>query len=263
MRKQRIVALLGFGLLGLVATAGPAQAHFPWLNADNYRPHIGETPKLNIGWGHRYPLGSFLRMKDVENMVLRTPDGQEAKLQSIDAVEFKPEEALEKAGVYTIAAQRKSGFYTKTTEGGKRQSKEGLENVLRCSKSHMNMKALLAVGDADQDQDKGIDTTPVGHSLEIIPQANPASLQAGDYFPVQLLLHGKPYKSKIFATYMGFSTEKDVFAYTAKTDQQGMGKIRILQPGVWLIKAEYEKPYSDQQVCDVESFSATLTLEVP
>ncbi|MCI5160484.1 MAG: hypothetical protein D3917_00365 [Candidatus Electrothrix sp. AX5] len=41
-----------------------------------------------------------------------------------------------------------------------------------------------------------------------------------------------------------------------------MDKIRILQPGTWLIKAEYEEPYSDQKVCDVESFSATLTLVI-
>ena len=236
----------------------PAQAHYPWLNADNYTPHIGETPKLTVGWGHRYPLGSFLRMEDVENMSLRNPAGQEIPLQIIDAAEFKPGEALATAGIYTVTALRKSGFYTKTTEGGKRQSKEGLKNVIKCSRSHMATKALLAVGDAAVD----MDINPVGHPLEIIPRVNPAALRAGDFLPVQLLLHGKPYQSKIFATYMGFSTEKDVFAYTAKTDKKGLGKIRILQPGIWLIKAEYEEPYPDQKVCDVVSFSATLTLEI-
>ncbi len=236
----------------------PAQAHYPWLNADNYSPHTGETPKMTVGWGHRYPLGSFLRMEDVENMSLRDPAGQEIPLQIIDTAEFKPGEALETAGMYTVAALRKSGFYTKTTEGGKRQSKEGLKNVIKCSRSHMATKALLAVGDAAVD----MDITPVGHPLEIIPRVNPAALRAGDDLPVQLLLKGKPYSGRIFATYMGFSTEKDVFAYTAKTDRQGIGKIHLLQSGIWLIKAEYEEPYSDQQVCDVESFSATLTLEI-
>ena len=165
---------------------------------------------------------------------------------------------MSEPGVYTVAAQRKATFYTKTTDGWKKQSKEGLDNVLRCSRSHKSAKALLAVDAEGATLEKGA----LGHPLEIIPQVSPASLRAGDYFPVQLLLRGKPYQGKLFATYMGFSTEKDVFAYTAKTDKEGMGKIRILQPGVWLIKAEYEEPYPDQKVCDVESFSATLTLEI-
>jgi len=256
MRKIITATVLSIGLNSLFSSL--ALAHYPWINADNYTPHTGEIPKLTIGWGHRYPLGSFLRMEDVENMTLRDPSGQEVPLQAVDSAEFNPGEVLEKAGIYTVAALRKSGFYTKTTEGGKRQSKEGLKNVIKCSSSHMGTKALLAVGDAAID----MDIKPVGHPLEIIPRMNPAALRAGDDLPVQVLLKGEPYSGRIFATYMGFSTEKDVFAYTAKTDKEGMGKIRILQPGIWLIKAEYEEPYPDQKVCDVESFSATLTLEI-
>ncbi len=172
-------------------------------------------------------------------------------------LEFEPENNLSKPGSYIVAAKRKTGFYTKTTQGGKRQSKKGLSNVISCSLSHMSMKAILSVG-----EEQGAVDSKVGHPLEIIPMANPAELSAGDYLPIQLLLHGKPYKGKIFATYMGFSTEKDVFAYTSKTDRQGRGKIRILQPGIWLIKAEHIEPYPNQDECDVEKFIATLTLEV-
>jgi len=86
----------------------------------------------------------------------------------------------------------------------------------------MSMKAILSVG-----EEQGAVDSKVGHPLEIIPMANPAELSAGDYLPIQLLLHGKPYKGKIFATYMGFSTEKDVFAYTSKTDRQGRGQVSV------------------------------------
>ncbi|WP_339137721.1 MAG: DUF4198 domain-containing protein [Candidatus Electrothrix sp. GW3-4] len=258
MGKRRATLIISLALI--VLSSSQAFAHFPWINTDGYTHHSGGTPHISIGWGHRYPLGRFLRQEDLENMSLRGPGGYEISLKASNSMEFEPEEALSTPGTYTVAAQRKTGFYTKTTEGGKRQSKEGLSNVLHCSRSHMTMKALLTVGETEEAE--ALNTTPVGHPLEIIPQASPASLRAGDYFPVLLLLYGKPYQGKLFATYMGFSTEKDVFAYTAKTDKKGMGKIRILQPGVWLIKAEYQEPYSDQQVCDVESFSATLTLEI-
>lgn len=256
MRKQYTALAICMGLS--IFFSNQASGHYPWVNADGYSLHTGELPKINIGYGHGYPLGSFLQKEDLEDILLLDPAGKKFPLKAANVIEYEPEEALSEPGIYTVAAQRKATFYTKTTDGWKKQSKEGLSNILRCSRSHKSTKGLLMV-DA---QDAAVSKAELGHPLEIIPQANPASLHAGDYLPVQLLLRGKPYKSKLFATYMGFSTEKDVFAYTAKTDQEGMGKIRILQPGVWLIKAEYEEPYPDQKICDVESFSATLTLEI-
>lgn len=258
MQQTKIMVLtvaICLSLTGIFCTK--AQAHFPWINVDNYSPDTGDSAHITIGWGHRYPLGGFLKKADLESIVIIYPDGKKEAVASLSDLEFQPENNFSKPGSYLVAAKRKTGFYTKTTQGGKRQSKEGLRNVIKCSRSQMCMKAIINVSDGQGKVD-----SKVGHPLEIIPLANPAELKAGDYLPVQVLLHGKPYNDKIFATYMGFSTEKDVFAYTCKTDRQGKGRIRILQPGVWLIKAEYQQPYPDQEVCDVESFIATLTLEV-
>ena len=255
MKKIIIITAMYLGLIGLFCTQ--AQAHFPWINVDNYSPDTGDSSHITIGWGHRYPLGGFLKKGDLESIVIIDPDGKKEAVASLSDLEFQPESNFSKPGAYLVAAKRKTGFYTKTTQGGKRQSKEGLRNVIKCSRSQMCMKAIINVDDGQGKVD-----SKVGHPLEIIPLANPAELKAGDYLPVQVLLQGKPYNGRIFATYMGFSTEKDVFAYTSKTDRQGKGRIRILQPGVWLIKAEHQQPYPDQDVCDVESFIATLTLEV-
>ena len=99
--------------------------------------------------------------------------------------------------------------------------------------------------------------------MEIIPLKNPASLRAGDYLPFRVLINGKPFKGDIFATYAGFSNEKNVFAYATKTDKNGFGKIKILQAGTtWLIKAGFEQPYPDTSECDVESFCSTLTFAI-
>lgn len=255
MKKITIITAIYLGLTGLFCTQ--AQAHFPWINVDNYSPDTGDSAHITVGWGHRYPLGKFLKKSDLESMVMVGPDGGKVAISSVSDLEFQPENNFSKPGSYLIASKRKTGFYTKTTQGGKRQSKEGLKNVIRCSKSQMSMKTIVNVGDG-----QGKIDGKVGHPLEILPLTNPAELKAGNYLDVQVLLHGKPYNDKIFATYMGFSTEKDVFAYTTKTDRQGKGRIRILQPGIWLIKAEHQQPYPDQDVCDVESFIATLTLEV-
>ncbi len=255
MKRIAVVVAIYFSLGGFFLI--PAHAHYPWVNLENYSVYSGELPYITLGWGHRYPLSKFLKKTALENIFIIGPDGEKIAVVNTSDLEFEPEHGLGSTGVYIIAAKRKTGFYTKTTQGGKRQSKKGLTNVLSCSKSHMSMKAILNVGEGQD-----MVNHRVGHPLEIVPMVNPAELKVGDYLHVQLLLHGKPYKGKIFATYMGFSTEKDVFAYTSKTDRQGKGKIRILQSGIWLIKAEYQQPYPDQDICDVESFIATLTLEV-
>lgn len=249
----RTLLLLGFLGLG----AGNAWAHFPWVNMANYSLEKGEAAYITLGWGHRYPLGKLLANKDVEAAFFIDPLGKKQELTATSRFEFAPLFSLNLEGSYVFAAQRKSGFYTKTTRGGKRQSKQGLRNVITCSLSHMSMKGLATVGE----KITKVDYT-VGHPLEIIPLTNPATVRAGDYLQVKVLLQGKPYYGRIYATPMGFSTAKDVFAYTAKTNRQGVGQIRILQPGVWLIKAEYRRPYPDPMVCDEEAFIATLTLEV-
>ena len=256
LTKTLMMITVFLGLTGLFCS--PALAHFPWINLADYTPESGQTVKMSIGWGHNYPLGGFLKKEDLEDIFLIAPDSTKAPIISTSILEFETKESLTRPGAYIIAAKRKPGFYTKTTEGGKRQSKVGLKNVIHCSHSQMCMKAIVNVGDGKGQQ---VDA-PVGHPLEIIPLKNPADLRAGGYLPVRVLLHGKPFKGRIYATYMGFSTEKDVFAYTAKTGRNGKGMIRILQPGVWMIKAEHEDPYPDQKKCDVESYVATLTFEV-
>lgn len=253
--KKLLITLLYFSLPTFFCSQ--AQAHYPWVNADNYFLERGDSAYITLGWGHRYPLSKFLKKEDLDNLILITPEGKEEDLTVLSEMEFAPKNNLSRPGTYLIAGKRKTGFYTKTTAGGKRQSKRGLSNVLSCSLSHMSMKGIINVGD-----EQTAVTRTVGHPLEIIPLKNPATLATGDYLPIQLLLHGKPYKGKIYATYMGFSTEKDVFAYTSNTGRDGKGEIRILQPGIWLIKAEHSQPYPNQDECDEEKFIATLTLEV-
>ena len=235
----------------------PVYAHYPWVNITDYTPETGSTLQMTIGWGHKYPLAGFLKKDSLENLELIGPEKSGTGLIFVSDLEIESEESISVAGAYVVAATRKAGFYTKTAQGGKRCSKKNLENVIRCYFSHMCMKAIVNVGAGEGRAD-----VRVGHPMEIIPLKNPVDLRAGDYMPIQVLYNGKPYNGDIFATYAGFSTEKNVFAYAAKTDKKGKGKIRILQPGVWMIKAGHEEPYPDQNECDVESFVATLTFEI-
>jgi len=241
----------------LVFFCTPVYAHYPWINMFDYTPETGSILQMTIGWGHRYPLDGFLKEDAIESLEITGPGKTKPGFTFVSDVEIQSEESISEPGAFIVAAKRKAGFYTKTAQGGKKSSKKNLINVIRCSFSHMCMKAVVNVGEG-----KGKVDVNVGHPMEIIPLKNPADLRTGDYMPVQVLLNGKPFKGNIFATYTGFSTEKNTFAYATKTDKKGKGKIRILKSGVCMIKAGHEEPYPDQSECDVESFVATLTFEV-
>lgn len=243
-------------LLAMCIFPFTAHAHFPWINLTDYTPDKGAGLSLTIGWGHRYPLDGFLKEGALENISLIGPGKTTSKIVYNSEVELQSETVLRQEGTYIVAAQRKAGFYTKTAQGGKRRSKKGLDDVIHCSYSHMCMKAVANVGKSTQ-----VDTV-VGHPIEIVPLQNPASLKVGDYLPIRVLLKGKPCSSEVFATYMGFSTEKNTFAYATKTDKNGRARIRILQHGIWMIKVAHESPFPDPQECDVQSYIGTLTLKV-
>jgi uncharacterized GH25 family protein len=251
---------IAFAGMLIILLAGPAaRAHFPWINLEDGLIETGQTLGWTIGWGHRFPLAGFMAKDEVEEMAILGPNGAGKKTAASNSeLQFKSAEALSQPGAYIVAVTRKAGFYTKTTEGGKRQSKKGLQNVIKCSRSHSCMKAIANVGQSDGK----VDTT-VGHPIEIIPLANPADLRPGDYLPIRVLLKGQPFSTTFHATYSGFSNENGVFAYTANTDKKGLGKLRILAPGAWLIKVDYEEPFKDPKECDVESYLGTLTFEVP
>jgi uncharacterized GH25 family protein len=255
--KKRI-GLVGFTVMTLLLTGVfSAQAHFPWINLEDSSLSTGRNVKWTIGWGHRFPVAGLMNKSAVGEMFVIGPDGGKITAESVNELQFQSSEGLSAPGAYIVAVSRAAGFYTKTTEGSKRQSKKGLENVLSCSYSNSYMKAIANVGG-----EAGPVDAPAGHEMEIIPLVNPATLKVGDFLPFKAVLKGKPYKGDFSATYAGFSPENNVFAYSSSTNAEGHGKIKILSSGAWLITMTVKEPFADPEECDVQSFRASLTFDV-
>lgn len=255
--KKKCLALLSATVFVLVLAHGMAHAHFSWLNIQRYMMQENSNVALTAGWGHLFPFDGFLVQDHVEDLFVLAPDDSKIAMKATSELEFASEAPLAKAGTHIVAGQRKTGFYTKTTNGGMRQSKIGLDNVISCSLSTNSMKAIVTVGVAGGKAD-----ATVGHPLEIAPLADPANLKIGDYLPLRVLLNGQPHSTSFNATYAGFSMEPNVYAYAAKTDDEGKGRLRILAPGMWLIRVEYQEPYHDLNECDVRTYVATLTFQI-
>ncbi len=250
--------LLHSSLLGgLLLSATAAQAHYPWLMASNYTPPEGRSMTAFVGIGHSFPLEGFMPNDRLGSITLVGPDGKQHALEPKDDVGYTTPE-LNGAGTYVLLATQTSSFFTRTTRGNHRQSKEGLDGVLGCSYSSNNMKAILTVGNGKGQDQAG---KRHGQALEIVPLSNPAGLRVGDFMDVQVFVRDKPYEGMVFATYAGFSND-GAYAYTVEADNEGKASIRILHPGKWLIRTNVRQPYPDSKVCDVESYTTTLTFQV-
>jgi len=246
--------------LVLGATCYQAGAHDMWLEVRDYTPQVGEEITLTLAYGHHFPARGFMAEEDLDEIYMLDPEGKKIGIKSFSEVEFKGEKSLKKEGTYLIVAKKKGGFSTKTTEGYKRgQSKKGLNNVITCTYSAKYSKAIVNVGKAG---DKTF-SKALGHELEIIPLADPGNLQEGDYLPIKVMFKGKPLSSThVFGTYLGFSTEKNTFAYTTKTSKEGIAKIKMLKSGAWLITTSHIEDYPDPKECDQYKFGSALTFEV-
>ncbi len=256
--KQHFFTLLTTAAI-IAGTVLSAQAHFPWINMEDSNLAAGRNLKWTIGWGHRFPLSGLMKADAVGEMAIIGPDGSgKIGAEAVNDLQFQSSEGLTAPGAYIIAMSRAASFYTKTTEGSKRQSKKGLDNVLSCSRSNSFMKAI-----ANVDGSTGTVDTVVGHAIEIVPLVNPATLRVGDFLPFRVFYKDQPLKTAFYATYAGFSNDNGVFAYTAGTDKDGYGTVNILHSGAWLVTVSLKEPFADPEECDVESFRSALTFEIP
>ncbi|MBM9616131.1 DUF4198 domain-containing protein [Desulfobulbus rhabdoformis] len=244
----------------LVCAVSFAQAHYLWLNVDDHRPRVKSIPMFSVGWGHHFysPVGDILtRPELLETLQLIDPAGKSSELTLVDGFKYQAHQRYS-AGTYLATVAIKERFSTKTDKGYLSQPKTGLTNVLSSRYLGMYGKAIINVG-------TGGDSTslsqPVGTSLELVPLSNPADLRVGDSFRFRLLYQGQPLAEEIKATYAGFSPH-NAWPYTCRTNREGEGAIRILAPGIWVIKVNHRAPYKNSEEADEYSYTATLNFEI-
>jgi len=230
--------------------------HMLWINASDYTPKVGESVKIEIAWGHKFPKDEILEQERLARAYAVDPKGQRADLKELSPGTY--ELLVDQNGSYLVYARTKPGVFTRTPDGFKRQNKEGLDNALFCMSHEMGAKAIIHAGE------KGTDLAPVDNDfVEIIPQANPAELKAGDTLSLKIVEKGEPlFRDYIHATYAGFSDEGETFAFSTMVNRQGMAKVKLLKEGQWLIKVPHKEPYPDQEKCDELFHCMTLTFGI-
>ncbi len=261
LKGFRTVTLMVTGFfLWIFVSCSVASAHYLWINVSDYHPKVGEPIEVEIGWGHRFPVDETIdKEKFLKRIYVVGPDGSTLPLKPTSGIRFEvTKENVKKPGSYLVVAEVKEGFVTKTTDGYRLQSKKGLENAINCFRYDKRTKAVVNVEKGGKQFSR-----VMGHPLEIIPLKSPDKLKEGDDLPVKVLFKNEPLEGAYLdATYAGFSEEKGIFAHRSQTDKKGIGKITILKPGIWFVKADHKIPYSNPDECDDYSYCATLTFEV-
>lgn len=269
--KKLMWGVLAVGAVFVLTTA--AHACHPWINMNKYTPKVSEPIRFHIAYGHNYPLGhSFYDNDRIEKLYILGPDGAEDKAGprvlgkgNYSPVQFESKQDL-KEGTYLVIMESKGTFGAFTDKGYKFKSKRELQgDIIKGNVRYSQNFCKAIVNVAGTSGGKGFSTV-IGRGLEIVPLKDPGTLRTNDMLSLKVLHNGKPLDESVmvYATYMGFSNETDVFAYTAGASsyEKGVAMIKLLQPGTWMVFVSHKLPYPDPQSADQYSYQATLTFEV-
>jgi uncharacterized GH25 family protein len=258
---KEISIWLTLSAMSILFFSGTCYAHYASVTTDNYNPSAGNEITVNIGFGHKFPGDGKMKREAYEKSHLEVIDPQgQAK-----SIEVQPEAEngnkpihvkFDNPGVYSIVLSQKN-FATKTTQGYKYQPKNELQNVIHSSWSETDSKAIINVGPAGQK----FEGKASKDRFQIVPMENPIKIGKGELLPVKVTLDGQPWHGMVFATYQNFSDIENTFAYATSTDKEGIAKIKIIENGLWLIKADHTYPYENKTEADEYSLKATLTFK--
>jgi uncharacterized GH25 family protein len=236
-------------------------AHDLWITMDADQLNNGGSGTAAVFSSHHFPApaADYLASERTDKVFFVTPGGRQIATKQTKDGMFAPQSTLTESGTYMAVAVPANGFATKTPEGYQRgKSKKEVTSPIQCRYSQKFAKAVFSNGKGPGD----VFSKPLGHAMEIIPMKDPASLKAGDILPVKVLLEGQPARTYIYGTYAGFSESANTFAYTTRTDKEGIAKIKMIHDGEWLLIAKMEENYPDVTECDLKSWAASLTFQI-
>lgn len=142
-----------------------------------------------------------------------------------------------------------------------RRREDDLDESVR-ERYSKHVKTILQVGDSVTDSH----SFRLGYPIEIVPLANPATLDVGDSLKFLVLADGKPVADQlVYASHEGFHSHDESGAHreaaSARTDDKGTVKVELSKAGRWYVRLIRMLPV-DEAGADYESNWATLTFAI-
>jgi hypothetical protein len=126
----------------------------------------------------------------------------------------------------------------------------GREIYSRCA------KAIVQVGQPGARSDAQV-TTPVGLTLEIVPEKNPYALKMGEQLPVRVLYQGRPLAgATVMLTNLQFDGQP---LQTKISDPSGHASFIVPHVGGWLVNVLWTRPIQNNPDADFDTTFSSLT----
>ncbi|WP_205749177.1 DUF4198 domain-containing protein [Desulfopila sp. IMCC35008] len=237
MMTRHLSRIAGITAAALLITIQTVQAHEFIIKPVSLSGTHGQTIPFNVLSSHVFMESVEMEpLQEVEAYAL-SPNGR----QDIPLVGNETEKtlngnvAIQAEGTHILCGHRNGIIWSKTTKGWKQESKKNLKGVLSSGKYEKFAKAIISNGKSDSNYSK-----PVGHKLEIVPLDDPQTTSVGKEMKLQVLYDGKPLATEVYATYDGFSSHTNTYAYYSNSGDDGQVAVKLTQPGVWMVRVEHE-----------------------
>lgn len=251
-------------LLGALAAALPARAHDTWVQTNTNLVRVGDAVHVDLMLGnhgndHRdFKLASKLDL-DQATLTVTGPDGKALDLvPKLADLGYAPREGFHSARFATA----KPGLYV---------AAHTQDKVVNHGKPVRSVRSAKAYFLASPSLDKvardwaGFDK-PLGHALELVPEANPvAPMGPGTEIKVRVLFRGKP----LADARVSFVPRGETLAagfdktYERTTDAAGRSAFTPKTGNYYLVVVHHKVPAGEKAEYDTISYSATLTVFVP
>ncbi|WP_287127573.1 DUF4198 domain-containing protein [Candidatus Cyanaurora vandensis] len=253
-------------LLGLFLLAPPVLAHDYWLQPTTFRPQVGQPFQVHLYLGDnifnpdeerpyekaRTPALTLFARSGPQDLRPTTPDGQKplSRLNLTEPGTYVL--ALDRSPSTITLANKKFNAYLK--EEGLTDIQAGRAKVSGRERYSRNLKTILQVGEVVDD----LPLTPLGQTLELVPQQHPATLLPQEPLTVQALFEGKALPNRQIVAVQGQGKQQT--RQVARTDALGKATFRLDRSGPWVIRLVHMRScQQDCQKIDWESYWTALS----
>lgn len=262
---KRVVAAACLSLIVFVSNS-----HEFWIQPQKYRFATGEDIKLIFMVGENFSGEPWdLKTNKVVKLEAISAYGKKDLTSQVKQlpgpnITFKPGgDGLQLIALESNAASielEADKFNAYLEEDGlddiKRRRKEKNETDKPSREQYTRYAKLLVQAGTRQDE---VFKRKLGLKVEFIPQQNPYVLKAGDYMDCLLLIDGKPGAHRMVKVWSKYN--KTIFQQNAFTENDGMFKFPISNPGQWMVSTVYMVP-SQKEGVDYESSWASLVFGI-
>jgi len=265
-------ALAGAGAL-LVLWAGMVRAHDFWLDPSTYRPLPGDEIDIVLRLGHGSEARTVARDDDVVEQFVLVAGDRVHPIGGVTGDDPAGHVVVPDDGCWSVAYEggrsfsalsparfedylQQKGLDHVAEDRRVRGEREryGTEVYSRCAKALLQRRTCDAGAQGRPDVMR-----PIGLTLEIVPEADPASLHPGDRFPIRMLFRGQPVGEVLVEAVV--DGERTKVART-RTDGEGRASIALRHPGHWLLSAVYMERGAGPERADWESWWASLSFQL-